>query len=194
MESVSETARAVESQRADDDERLALAARTDAAAFAELYARHREKVFGYLRVRTPSDEEALDLTAVTFERALRAVARYRRDGSGVVAWLIRIARNAAIDQYRRAKARPVEVSLVEATLVRGGDDPEAAAIASEEHGQLRHLVRNLPEAQRDALAMRYAAGLTAGEIGRAIGKTEEATQKLLTRALDQLKEAYGHER
>jgi RNA polymerase sigma-70 factor (ECF subfamily) len=194
MESVAATARAIAPDRADDDDRLALAARTDADAFAALYARHRDAVYRYLRVRTPSDDEALDLTAVTFERALTAVARYRREGGGVVAWLIRIARNAAIDQQRRARSRPLQVPLREATLMRSGDDPVAAAIASEEHGRLRDLVRALPEAQRDALAMRYAVGLTAREIGDVIGKSAEATQKLLARALDQLKEAYRDER
>jgi RNA polymerase sigma-70 factor (ECF subfamily) len=112
----------------------------------------------------------------------------------VVAWLIRIARNAAIDQHRRARSRPVHVPLREARRVNGDDDPEAAAIASEEHAHVRDLVRALPETQRDALAMRYAGGLTAREIGRVIAKSEEATQKLLARALDQLKEAYRHER
>jgi RNA polymerase sigma-70 factor (ECF subfamily) len=194
MESVSATARAIGPDRAGDDDRLALAARTDADAFAALYARHRDAVYRYLRVRTPSDDEALDLTAVTFERALTAVARYRREGGGVVAWLIRIARNAAIDQQRRARSRPIQVPLREATLMRSGDDPVAAAIASEEHGRLRDLVRALPEAQRDALAMRYAVGLTAREIGVVIGKSPEATQKLLARALDQLKEACRDER
>jgi RNA polymerase sigma-70 factor (ECF subfamily) len=193
MESVS-AARAIGADGAGDDDRLALAARTDVEAFAALYARHRDTVFRYLRVRTQGDDEALDLTAMTFERALTAIARYHRAGGGVVAWLIRIARNAAIDQQRRARSHPLQVPLREATLLRSGEDPEAAAITSEEHGRLRDLVRALPEAQRDALAMRYGVGLTAREIGGVIGKSEEATQKLLARALDQLKEAYRYER
>ena len=54
-------------------------------------------------------------------------------------------------------------------------------------------MRALPEPQRDALALRYSAGLTARQIGAVIGKSEEATQKLITRALSDLKEAYGHD-
>ena len=52
------------------------------------------------------------------------------------------------------------------------------------------MVAALPELQRDAVAMRYAVGLTAREIGLVIGKNEEATQKLLSRAVAQLKETY----
>lgn len=52
------------------------------------------------------------------------------------------------------------------------------------------MVAALPDLQRDAVAIRYAAGLTAGEIGLVIGKSEEATQKLISRAVAQLKETY----
>ena len=51
----------------------------------------------------------------------------------------------------------------------------------------------MPEPQRDALALRYSVGLTARQIGAVIGKSEEATQKLITRALSELKEAYRYE-
>src|SRR6266542_5646902 len=79
------------------DEELALAARSDPAAFGLLYARHRLAVFRYLRTRTSSADDAAELTAVAFERALTAMPRYRPTGGGILAWLLRIARNAAID-------------------------------------------------------------------------------------------------
>jgi RNA polymerase sigma-70 factor (ECF subfamily) len=176
-----------------EDERLALGARSSPTAFATLYGRHRESVFRYLRARCANDDDALDLTAVTFERALIAIQKYRPLGAGFSAWLLRIARNAAIDQSRRQRARPAPVALESAERQPGPDDPEAAAIASDEHRRLRELVRALPEPHRDALALRYSAGLTARQIGAVIGKSEEATQKLITRALSNLKEAYGHE-
>jgi RNA polymerase sigma-70 factor (ECF subfamily) len=176
-----------------DDERLALGARSSPTAFATLYGRHRESVFRYLRARCANDDDALDLTAVTFERALIAIQKYRPLGAGFSAWLLRIARNAGIDQSRRQRARPAPATLESADRQPAKDDPEAAAIASDEHRRLRELVRALPEPQRDALALRYSAGLTARQIGAVIGKSEEATQKLITRALSDLKEAYGNE-
>ena len=51
-----------------------------------------------------SEDDAADLTAVAFERALAAMPRYRPTGGGFRAWLLRIARNAAIDAGRRASA------------------------------------------------------------------------------------------
>jgi DNA-directed RNA polymerase specialized sigma24 family protein len=84
-------------QTADVDpaEELALRARANAEAFAELYRLHREAVFRYLRVRCRDDELALEMTAVAFEKALRSIHRYQTKGGGVLAWLLRIARNAA---------------------------------------------------------------------------------------------------
>jgi DNA-directed RNA polymerase specialized sigma24 family protein len=89
------------------DEELALAARSDPAAFGLLYDRHRLAVFRYLRTRTNSEDDAAELTAVVFARALMAMPRYRPAGGGFLAWLLRIARNAAIDAGRRAPVVPL---------------------------------------------------------------------------------------
>lgn len=172
---------------ADADEDLAGRAATDREAFAELYRRHREAVFRYLRARCRDDDLALELSAVAFEKALTNIHRYRTVGSGFVAWLLRIARNAAADHERRR--RPLvpqwpmnnDRSSIEPS-------PEELAVRSDERRRLRLLVADLPELQRDALALRYGAGLTASEIGSVIGKSEEATQKLISRAVARLRE------
>jgi RNA polymerase sigma factor (sigma-70 family) len=56
---------------------------------------------------------------------------------------------------------------------------------------LRSLIDGLPTAQRDAIQLRFAAGLTAREIGGVLGITEAAAQKQVERGLHALKEAYG---
>ena len=170
-----------------DEEATALRARDDRAAFAILYVRHREAVFRYLRARCASDDDALELTAVTFERALAAMPRYSSRGGGVVAWLLRIARNAVIDQARRRRPLLPRWNGPE----RASDDltPEEAAIGAEQRRALRRELAELPQLQRDAIALRYGTGLTARQISLVINKSEEATQKLLTRAIARLKEA-----
>jgi RNA polymerase sigma-70 factor (ECF subfamily) len=169
----------------DPDEALALAARMDPAAFEELYVRSRVAVYRYLRGRTATRDEAAELSAVTFERAFRAIARYSPRAGGFRAWLLRIARNAAIDAARRERAGPIVVSDV------GHESgPETRLIADESAEELRERVAKLPPDQRDALVLRYSSGLTAREIGAVLGKSEAASQKLLSRGLDALKEAY----
>ena len=169
-----------------DDEAIALSARDDREAFATLYVRHRETVYRYLRARCATDDDALELTAGTFERALVAMPRYASRGGGVVAWLLRIARNAVIDQERR---RPRLVRDWEtAEPASRQPTPEERAIGAEERETLRRLLAELPRLQRDAIALRYGADLTTREIGLVINKSEAATQKLITRAIARLKE------
>jgi RNA polymerase sigma-70 factor, ECF subfamily len=175
----------------DRDDELALAARADSAAFGILYERHRLAVFRYLRTRTRTEDDAAELTAVAFERALAGMHRYRPRGGGVVAWLLRIARNAAIDAGRRKHAVPFDTDL---TDVAGAADPEASAIERERLASVAAAVDRLPDVQREALALRYAAGLTAREIGDVLGKSEQATQKLISRALATLREDHRHDR
>lgn len=117
----------------DRDDDLALAARSDPAAFGLLYDRHRLAVYRYLRTRTASADDAAELTAVVFERALAAMSRYRPSGGGILAWLLRIARNAAIDASRRGSSVPLVTDFAdERPLVT----PEDAALANERRALL----------------------------------------------------------
>lgn len=171
-----------------NDDAIAEAARGDPSAFQVLYERHWLFVYRYLRARTATDDDAADLAATTFERALAGVRGYRPGPSGFRAWLLRIARNAAIDASRRRRAtKPFEATEGIGIAESG---PEARVLDAERSRELQALVAALPDAQRDAVVLRYAAGLSAREIGSVIGKSEAATQKLLTRALARLKESY----
>jgi RNA polymerase sigma-70 factor (ECF subfamily) len=171
----------------DPAEELALRARTDVEAFGELYRRHRDAVFRFLRARCRDDQLALELTAVTFEKALGSFGRYRTEGGGVLAWLLRIGRNAAAD-YERGQRPLVRQWRLDSHRPTSEPSPEEALVRSDERRRLRLLVADLPEVQRDALALRFGAGLTARQIGVVIGKNEEATQKLIGRALARLRE------
>ena len=174
------------------DEEIAAAARTDPRAFELLYRRHHRSVFRFLRARTSSEDEAAELTAVVFERALAAIGRYRPQGGGVIAWLFTIARNAAIDAERsRRRHRSVAAPEPEPQAeLQASSMLEDAVVERERLAELRDRVQRLPGLQRDALVLRYAGGLTAREIGGTLGKSEAATQKILSRALDALRETY----
>jgi RNA polymerase sigma-70 factor, ECF subfamily len=154
------------------------------ALFESLYGTHREAVLRYLRVRA-GDADSLDLAALTFERAFRAIVA---GGTVNLGWLLRTARNAAIDAGRRQRTR----MLLETIVARLGPDaspsPELQVVADETASAVRRAVNALPSAQREAIALRYAGGLSAREIGGVLGKSEAASQKLITRALERLRE------
>lgn len=165
------------------DDVLVDEAKADPARFSLVYERYRLRVFRYLRARGESEADAAELMAATFERALRALPRYRARGGGLPAWLFRIARNASHDERRRRERLT--------PLVGGPEDlarPSQSAQGPAEGAELRMAVLALPDAQREAILLRFAGGLTAAEIGVVIGKSAEASQKLIERALAILRE------
>jgi RNA polymerase sigma-70 factor (ECF subfamily) len=165
-----------------DDAELARNATADRTAFAAIYERHRTPVYRYLRARTTSDADAQDLAAITFERAMGAIHRFRPVGGGMVAWLMRIARNAHADAMRQQRRRGTQAA---------SDAAEPSIDPSDDSVVLRSLIDGLPTAQREAIQLRFAAGLTAREIGGVLGISEAAAQKQVERGLQALKEAYG---
>ena len=170
-----------------NDAELALAARADREAFGLLYRRHRLAVYRYLRARTRTDDEAAELTAVTFERALGAIERYQATGGGFLAWVLRIARNAAIDAGRRAACVALGADVPDG---RDHASPESTVLAGEARRALVAAIAGLPEIQREMIVLRYGSGLTARQIGELLGKTEAAAQKSLSRALATIRERY----
>ena len=161
------------------------AERLEPSSFGPLYEKHRLSVYRYLRSRTNSDEDALDLAATTFERAFASLGRFRRRDGGVHAWLLRIARNVAIDHHRRQRAT-VDLGGADAHLRRTAVEADRL---QQERDEILDLVSRLPGDQGEAILLRYAGGLTAREIGFVIGKREGAVQKQIERGLSALREA-----
>ncbi len=173
-----------------DDAALVRAAQQHPAAFGPLYDRYLDRIHAYLWARTSDAEDAADLTQQVFAQALDALSRYRAGGAPFAAWLFRIARNAATDWHRRRR-RTVAWELVpEALHPAAADDPEADVLRRESLIHLRTLLAALDADTREALVLRFTAGLTLAEVGAVIGKSEEATRKKIARALRTLKEQY----
>lgn len=150
-----------------------------------LFRAHHDTVFRYLRAFMGDEDEALDITALTFERAIRELDRGTADLG--IGWLIRTARNAAVDAARR---RSVLQRVRERLASPPGsvDPPEEVSIQRERSERVFRAVARLPAPQRDAIALRYSTDLTVREIAPLIGRSESATQKLISRALDRLRE------
>jgi RNA polymerase sigma-70 factor (ECF subfamily) len=169
---------------------LIAAAQVDPAAFGPLYLHYRDRVYAYLRTRTGSDEDAADLSQQVFLHALGALPRYRPRGAPFAAWLLRIARNAAINHHQRRRPSVTWDLLPEALHPPAGDDPEAHAIRRDEAAWLRAVLEGCDRTTRDMLSLHFAAGLTIAETAAVVGKSEAAVKKRLTRTVRALKEHY----
>jgi RNA polymerase sigma-70 factor (ECF subfamily) len=103
---------------------------------------------------------------------------------------LRVARNAAIDRHRRRGTRRRLLTAL-GRLPRATAPPaEAEALEREDDRAFRHRLAALPDAQRDALALRYGADLTIADVATVMGKSQDATQKLISRGLARLKETH----
>jgi len=163
------------------DETLAVRSRTDAEAFAVLYDRYCEAIHRYVHRRLGSREQAEDVTAEVFFKALRAIDSYRPDGAPFSAWLYRIAANCVVDHVR---ARRPTVSL---DVVADAADP-AAAVADQvaqraEVEQVWAAVQTLNDAQRTAVTLRLGHDLSIAEIAVRLERSEGAVKLLLNRGL-----------
>ena len=147
------------------------------------------RVFNYFRYRGFDRPTAEDLTSATFEKAWRARDRYRKDRAAVPTWLLAIARNAATDHLRRA--RP-SVPLAEESL-RDEETPETQAVRQAHSRRLRALLAELPERERELLALKYGAEATNRAIATITGLGESNVGTILHRAIGTLRDRWTKE-
>ena len=170
----------------DDETALIAAARRDVAAFAPLYRRYVTPIYRYLFSRTGNEADAQDLTAQVFLEALEGLPRYRERGS-FAAWLFTIARRRATDQYRRRSPLPLD----DVPDPNDDNDPLPHVIEHEALDRVKDLIVQLDDDQRELLRLRFAAGLTFGQIGIILGRSEAAVKMAVHRLLDQLRAKWG---
>jgi RNA polymerase sigma-70 factor (ECF subfamily) len=164
------------------------------AAGAELlaiYERALPQVYGYLCARTKNAAAAEDLTSETF---LAAVDALRRDAVPelTVAWLIRVARNKLVDQWRREERDERRRFQLLETV---NDDVDTDDDAQErfERARVRTMLDELGAHHRAALTLRYLDGLSVPDVADQLGRTVHATEALLVRAWRAFRACY-HER
>ena len=125
-----------------------------------------------------------------FLQALDALPRYRSRGAPFAAWLLRIARNAAINHPKRHRLLIAWDLLPESLHPPADDDPEAQAIRRDNAACLQAILQGCAINTREVLALHFAAGLTIAETAAVVGKSEAAVKKQLSRTIRTLKEHY----
>lgn len=173
------------------DELAIAASAGDVEAVGRLYDALVGPVYRYVAVRVRRREDVEDLTHLVFERIMGALPRYQHNGRPFAAWAFRIARNAVIDHQRRM--RPTD-SLSGIAEPSDGVGLEALSVRGEEIRELRAAMRRLTPDQQEAIALRYAAGLSAEEAARVMGRRAGTVRGLTFRAIDALRRHLGQER
>lgn len=173
------------------DELAVAATAGDLEAVGRLYDALFDPIYRYVAVRVRHREDAQDVTQLVFERIVGALPRYRHQGRPFTAWAYRIARNAVIDHQRRQ--RPIE-PLASIPEPSDGSGLEARSLEEEELRELRAAIRRLTPDQQEAIALRYAAGLSADDAARIMGRRAGTIRGLTFRAIESLRRHLGEDR
>ncbi len=162
-------------------------------AVEELFEQQSEKLFAYLRQHTQSREDAEDILVETFMAALAETKFAHLPESAQIAWLWRVARNKAVDAFRKASSRHnVPLELASETICEDeARDPEQVAVKQDEEREIHDLVYTLPELQQEMLRLRFGFGLHCGEIAVILGKREDAVRAMLSRTMNSLRQLYA---
>lgn len=160
----------------------------DEHAFAALYDRYIDQIYGYVRRRVGNREIAEDLTGDVFLRAWRRFDRFEWQGVDLGAWLTTIARNRVNDHFKSARFR-----LERSTDQVGDRDAGPRTDHPERVAEARELARSLAEAldqlkgeHREVIELRFVHDMSVTETAAVLGRTVGATKALQYRALRSL--------
>jgi RNA polymerase sigma-70 factor (ECF subfamily) len=169
-----------------DEQSCIESAKRDPAEFAPLYERYAVPVYRYCYRRTGDEDLANDLTARIFVRAIEKLHQYRpMPGATFRSWLFTIARSILTDHWRRI--RPLSLSDEGETWLEDNDPgPEEIAVHRSEMREVRRVLGELPDRQRDVVELRLA-GLTTVEIAAAMEMTVAGVKSAQTRAYSRIR-------
>jgi RNA polymerase sigma-70 factor, ECF subfamily len=142
---------------------VARAKEGDQEAIRFLYVSYVHNIYGYVRSIVRDDHEAEDVTQQVFAKLMTAIVRYDDRGVPFFAWLLRLARNLAIDQLRANRLTPTE-NVIDPGTSSSNDMDRAETV--------RTALATLPAEQRQVVLLRHVVGLTPGEIADRMGRTE----------------------
>ena len=161
------------------------AQRGDRTALEELYLLHFDRIYSYLHMSVGNRHDAEDLTTQTFVKMLEAIRRFQWRSVPFSAWLLRIAHNLAMDQFRVNRRWQPEEHVPESA--HGVESSaEEQALASLGQTRMLTLVERLSPEQRQVLTLKFVYRFSNGEAAAILGKTEGAVKSLQHRALASL--------
>jgi RNA polymerase sigma-70 factor, ECF subfamily len=169
-----------------DEALVALAARSDETALAELYDRFGRIAYGLaLRVvRDPSLAE--DVVQEAFLSVWRSAGRFVAERGKASTWILTLVHRRAVDLIRREEPRRAE--SLEAVPQAGGDSTEDEAWLGLQRAKVQEALKRLPDQQREALELAYYGGFTQSELADRLGQPLGTIKSRMFSGLSRLRE------
>jgi len=147
--------------------------------FEELF----DKIFRYLRIRIPTNEDAEDLATETFIKAWKYAHAYDVSQGTILMWLFGITRNEVATYWKNRTIKQTDYEAVESILQ---DEGTSIACLNNEL-DLQRLLIGLSEEQRTLVLRHYLDGIPYAEIAQHVGRTESTVRQIVSRAIRTLK-------
>jgi RNA polymerase sigma-70 factor (ECF subfamily) len=176
---------------ADADLADVIAAQVDRAAFATLYHRYLDRVYGYAFYQLGDHHDAEDATERTFLAALRAIPEFRDQGSTFRAWLFRIAHNTVANAHRTRARRPADPLPDGFERPAPDADPARLVAQADQLREVRAAIAEMPDDRRQVILLRFVDELSTAEIAEVLDRSPGAVRVLLHRSLRDLATRLG---
>ncbi len=177
-----------------DEELISDYCQGDEEAFSELVERHLKGVYSFVLRFVGDAQEAEDVVQETFLKAWKSAKMYKKESSRFKTWILRIARNSAIDFLRKRKHVPFsEFDTEDGQNIFAETIPDPTPLADEifakgQDGEvLNQAILKLPLETREVLVLHYTNGLTFGEIGNLLNQPQNTIKSRHHRALQSLR-------
>ena len=150
---------------------LAAVAQGDEAAMAAFYDKTGGKVYGLARFILNDESQAEEVASDVFFQVWQEAGKYRADKARPLAWLMMMARSRAIDRLRSMRRMPdfCNCDDLADALADPGEGPDATLIATERSRHVRACLAQLPQVERQKLALAFFQGLSQTEMAQYCG-------------------------
>ena len=174
-----------------DEAVLALIARSDEQALAELYRRFGRLAYGLALRILRDDALAQDAVQEAFLGVWRAAGRFKAERAKPSTWLLTLVHRRAVDLVRREERRRTEPLQSETEPV-GAEATDEAELATERE-TIREALRRLPPEQREAIELAYYGGYTQSELADRLGQPLGTIKSRMFTGLSRLRDELGED-
>ena len=154
----------------------------------DIFGRVQNRIFRYALSRTGNIQDAQDISSEVIIKAVEKISssQYSDRGISLMVWISAIARNEVID-FVRHKSRYPEAELPEKIVDHLSNDPGELVEKITVLEDLRRAISELPEAQREVMILRFAAGLSVSETAKALHKRENTVKANQSKGMHRLR-------
>jgi RNA polymerase sigma-70 factor (ECF subfamily) len=169
-----------------DEAVVALVARSDSEALAELYDRFGRLAYG-LALRILRDEAlAEDAVQDAFLHVWRSATSFMPERGKASTWILTLVHRRAVDLVRREHRRRAE--QLSTTTESGGAETDEAVWLRYERERVQAALRQLPDQQREAIELAYYGGFTQSELAERLGQPIGTIKSRMFSGLGRLRE------